>query len=637
MPPDRSGRGISIRPWKARWDRVPAFPAYLVLAAAAQAVVLWPALRTPYLGDDVSNSLTSGYLRWAGQGWWSFYWQQTRDQLHVGRLVPLATLHDVGLFEVLHDRTTYKVLLIVATVLATVLIAVLIRRLGMPRPLAALVAALPSVCWQFHLAHDPLLAYSGLVQAVAIYVVGALLLYLSWLERGGSWRVVAMTVLFVCACLTYQVAYLVPLLAIPLAWWKRRGPPRTVLRAAAPAVAVSVAFVTLSLILGTRLPASSGYRAHLTPGAVIPALLKILTSGLPLINWVSQTGPKTLPATGSHIPAWRGVIVGVLLWPLFIALARSWRGGRIADRGAWRMTAAVVGVLMVTPALLTAIAPRYQSVLFWGWGYLPMFFAAIGWAGFGAMGSAAVFRPLVGRARTGLALSAVLAAACGAMVASNAEGNARVVNYLEPAARSSDLLEASFRHGVLAAVPDRGTVLWWGPDVAFPAGIWVPAYANNLEAWTRQFVDRPLTMRVILPSEVGPRICSGPGGAPSRTCLFLHSQTFWLRTTSSGDRGFVAVVRMADRRWRLSDNTTAAPSDPASHPLVFVRDPRIHAGTGLFRFTITVTRRSPNGEATSATVSPSSARVLSRATGWVLLSLPRMASFVASSLTVSFG
>lgn len=611
------------------------FPLLLSTALMAQVVVLSPVVNTAYWQDDDANAYIRGYVRWIGDHFWHFIWTANVTQVKTfGRPMPLGVIQTYGIFYVQHDRIVYKVLLIAVTLVASGMVGLVVRRLGASPAAAAMAAGLPAVIWQLHLPHDPLVSYVGLVQTVTIYAAATILMFLSWLRRGGHWRVAVVIALTVCAYVTYQDAYLLPVLLVPVAWYERRCSWRRAVILAGPGLIVGAAFIILALILEGNLSASSGYQANLDPGVVVTAWAKIITSGLPVIGWLADPGPRSLPAIGDFHSALRGLAVAVLLFPILMAAARPGAADWLRDRRAAVAILAVTAVVMVTPAALTAVAPQYQTQVEWGWGYLPMYFAGVGWAILGALVLGAALGRLARRRWAGLVTAAALAAVGGVLAGINAEGSARVVAYMQPVIRSRDLIEASFQHRVLGDVPTFATVLWDGPEVELPQGPWVGS-AINMEAWTREFVNRPITMRLMMPGVSSATVCSDATGGPA-PCAVLKTPTFWLRTTDSGAHGFVAVARVGLERWPARADTTTAVSSPGSQPVAFVRDPRISAGGGPLPLAVTMDRVRPGRSPRPATVPSGLLHVLRRGPGWALVRLPPQTPFVASSIGVTF-
>jgi hypothetical protein len=611
------------------------FPLLLGIALAAQLVVLSPVANTGYWNDDDANAYITGYVRWLGDHFWHFIWTANKLQVnHFGRPMPLGVLQTYGIFDVMHDRVLYKLMLIALTLLASAMLALVVRRLGASPPVAALAAGLPAVVWQLHLLHDPLISYVGLVQTVTVYTCGAILLFVAWLRRGGTWRIVAVVLLIAATNVTYQDGYLLPLLFIPIAWHERRCSWRRAVALALPALITCAAFLILVLVLERNLPSNSGYHVSYAPGPFLTAWAKILTSGLPLISWAATPGPRGIPSSQLSHAVVRGAAVAALLFPLLWAMARPAATNWLRDRRTVTTILAVVAVVMLTPSALTAIAPQYQIQLEWGWGYLPMFFAALGWATLGALLIAAVFRRLAGRGWATVAVSAVLAGGGGVAVAIDAEASARIVAYMQPAIDSRDLIEASFARGVLGRVPTFSSVLWDAPEVAQPTGIWVGG-AINIEAWTREFVNRPLTMRLISSQGPSALVCTDPTGAAA-PCGLLRTPTFWLRTTSSGAHGFVALAAVGLHRWTTTTNTMTTASAPGSQPVAYVQDPRIASSGGALPFAVTFARVEPGASPQPTTVPAGQVHALRRGAGWALVQLAPQGPFDASSIGVRF-
>jgi hypothetical protein len=627
IPPARRPRGIrTVLSLPARFDR---FGSLLALGLAAQLIVLLPVARTAFWGDDAANAYTTGYLRWGGKAWWPFFWASNQAQVRVfGRPMPLGVLQTYGLFDVLHSRLAYKLLLITLTLLASALLALVARRLGATPARAALISALPAVVWQLHLLHDPLMSYVGLMQMLVIYAAASMLVFSRWLERGGWWRAVIVVLLTICGCVTYESGYLLPLVLVFVAWRQRGCRVRRAILLAWPGLVVAGCFILLAAVLGLGLSSASGYHPSHDPGTIVSSWVKVVTSGLPVIGWATAGGPRTLAAVSWRGPIETGVITAVLLVPLLVAAARSSAEPRPAPRRGWIALAGIAATLMLTPSLLTALAPQYQSLLTWGWGYLPMFFAGLGWSVLGALAITGLLRKLNGRPRMTVIACVALALLAGSAVTANAQENERVATYMAPVARSRALVESSFTHGVLATVPTFSTVLWYVPDVAIPVGTWVPG-AFNMEAWTREFVNRPLTMRLVFPSAPSPVLCADASGSPTR-CRLLRTPTFWLRTAESGTTGFVSLTQVNVRRWRATDNTLSAQTRAGATPIVFVQDPRITSGGGPLPFSVTVADPGP------ASVPGARLRVIRRGSGWAVVRLPPQPSFIATSLGVRF-
>jgi hypothetical protein len=224
-----------------------------------------------------------------------------------------------------------------------------------------------------------------------------------------------------------------------------------------------------------------------------------------------------------------------------------------------------------------------------------------------------------------------LAVLCGAAVAVDSQESDRVVDYMRPVTSERTLVESGLSRGILAGVPDFATVLWWSPDILTPAGPWQPGYFD-LEPWAREFVNRPLTMRLIGPTVPTATVCLDSAGSPA-SCSLLRTPTYWLWTASHGSTGFVAVAQVGVHRWAPKEDTLAAPTLVGSRPVVYIRDPGLSATGPLAGFVVTVakTPATPPSQIPAAQLHP-----IRRGSGWLLASLPPQASFDAVSISVQF-
>jgi hypothetical protein len=612
------------------------FDVLVGLALTAQLVVLLPVLSTAFWEDDAANSYIVGYLRFIGRHFWPFVWTSNKLQVdHFGRPMPLGVLQTYGVFELIHDRFVYKLLLIALTLLASWMLALVLRRMGLPAAFCALAALLPAAVWQLHLLHDPLVSYVGLVQTITIYTCGSALALLSWLRRGGHWRLAVVALLTACSCVTYEAGYLLPSALVLVAWHERRCSLRRALVLSLPGTGVAAAFLATAVALQHSLPKTSGYSAAFTsPSAIATAWAKIITSGLPVSGWLVHPGPGDTPPTTSLGPWLIAVVVAIVLFLVLTSLRRSSATAWTRNRRSVLTVVGIAAVIILTPSALTAVSPQYQQQLVWGWGYLPMFLAGLGWATLAALALASAFARLARHPMVAAALAAAVAVTAGVATGLNAEANVRISNFMTPVWRSRQMIESGFRHGVLSDVPTFSTVLWYQPDITVPQGPW-PGGAFNFGAWTRAFVNRPLTMHLISPTAPGALVCTDASGAPTG-CALLKSPTFWIRTVTRGSRGYVAVVQAAPDRWGPKQDTLTSAAAPGTRPTVYVHDPRINAGSGGLPFRVVLSRVTRSSQTTPETVGADHLRVLSRGAGWTLVRLPAQPRFVAASIGVRF-
>ena len=208
--------------------------------------------------------------------------------------MPLGVLQTYGIFGLLQDRLAYKLVLIALTLVASGMVALLVRRLGATPEVAALSAALPAAIWQVHLLHDPLISYAGLMQAVTIYMCGAMLVFVKWLRQGGGWRVALVIGLTLLACFTYETAYLLAAAGSSRSsGWNAGISLRRSVRAAWPGLLIPCLFTLVAAVRTETLPAASGYHADVSLPSVFGAWAQIVTSGLPAIGWLVTPGPGT--------------------------------------------------------------------------------------------------------------------------------------------------------------------------------------------------------------------------------------------------------------------------------------------------------------------------------------------------------
>lgn len=111
----------------------------LLLVAALQIVLLWPALRTGYLFDDEVNSSFPGDTERLGTTYLAHSWDIASGWITgQGRFFPVSFFQGYAQFYLPGGVVAYKALLLVLVVLSTACLVALLRRLGVatagPRP-----------------------------------------------------------------------------------------------------------------------------------------------------------------------------------------------------------------------------------------------------------------------------------------------------------------------------------------------------------------------------------------------------------------------------------------------------------------------------------------------------------------------
>lgn len=320
-----------------------------------------------------------------------------------------------------------------------------------------------------------------------LLVVGSLIFLCAYLEQGRRRFLVASLVLYGLSLLTYEISMaLFPLHFVILWLYPRRHSIRSAvlgtLSYAGMAVGAAAVAVGLRLYYGRALTRSAAefatrvaggvdmskvaYAPNFDPGAILTTLARQVVAAVPLsyqsIGTSTQDWASSFLSDISHSPRGGAFLIAAYI---VIAVLISLQIGREDARGVrlrWGLLLWLGAGLVVLPQVLISLSPRYQVEVYWGVGYLPVFFGYLGMA----VLLAAVIYGLVAlggsRGRTVLVVGVLVLAAAfsyvGVVNFYNNQAAVELINraYLYPRAILSDAMG----RGLLGRMPaDASLVL----------------------------------------------------------------------------------------------------------------------------------------------------------------------------------
>lgn len=318
-----------------------------------------------FFSDDAHRALGPGFRSESGQDRYEYLTQITRE-LCVGgtRFLPLH-------FVVYSTTWTshpfaHRAIRLLLFLLSNLALAVFIRLwLGSARPALLSLASLGFLV-QIRDYHDPLLGFGGLLLAVCLINLIALIVLTLGIEHRNAWTHVCLSsLLFLLALWTYEasLAFLVAHFLIA----RRRG-----IQFALPALAVTLLSLALHAVM--RVTQSGGYPGtslSLGAEAVLRTLLLQLFGTLPLsFSWKL--------AVSSSVSEFGGALALFAL--LFFVLSKSL--AEVVQRPLPRAGEVIaIGLsLALLPAIPVAISAKYQFELHPGLAYIPVHVSILGLA-----------------------------------------------------------------------------------------------------------------------------------------------------------------------------------------------------------------------------------------------------------------
>lgn len=434
------------------------------------AIAVSPILRTPYVSDDMINSLAwgqahvqSGGSFWAYTNMWiESWWTNT------GRFFPLSYIHGYGIFWLVQSVTGYKVIQFTYAVVAALSFTALLRQLRVSASTAALAIIAMTTATQFGHVHDGLLSFGTLMPFLLTQIFLSLASFAAWLRtRRLLWLFLAL-VLYVAAALTYESAHLIGILFVAVALARGRR-LRAALVDASPFLLVMAGGIALSVYGRYSVGGGGDYAVEPDAGGAVTVFVKQLFTSLPLT------------ATGA-LDAARNVGVWAVACGLLAALVTAWATVTARDaawtRSAWWLVAggAAWCVLMAGPI---ALSKRYQAEITWHEGHVQTYAQYFGF-GLLVAALATLLIRRVGR-RAGAVLVALVA---GAGTATAVQYNTQWTDAGAPERAARAAAERPLRNGLVDEVPTGGWIL----DTTIHSA-WI-----SLPAFYWQYGGRPLSV-----------------------------------------------------------------------------------------------------------------------------------------------
>jgi hypothetical protein len=438
----------------------------MLAVAGAAVALLWPLLTTGYTADDLAVSLSPGIRRYHGMSLLGLAWKSNKEWLQSGRFFPLSWLYVYTVFELFPSLVWYKVFVLTLIVANLLAFHGLVRRLSGSSGLAALSCLTVAALFQYRLGFDPILGFSGMMQALTLAIVGSLSLLCKRLESGRRRHLTGSLALYALAVLTYEMVYPFVLVHLLLARAYGRG-WKEAARVAMPFVAVvtSCAAVSLAVRVFLHPVIDPAYQPNWDPAAYATMFTQQLVAALPLSYF--GIDPHQIFKAPLKLAEGLPALAAVLLCAL-AALAR-WRGANASEAQprCWALVA--VGLSFWTlPALLVSLSQKYQQVVRFGTGYLTVYVEYFGVGLVLAWAAAQLLAVLPGGVPVRVLGAAVWAGALATLALVQFAANDWVVRYVEYEPYLRRNLEKGLAAGLIAEVPEGATLLfecpgddWW--------------------------------------------------------------------------------------------------------------------------------------------------------------------------------
>lgn len=360
-----------------------------ILAIFLALIVLSPVVNSGFVGDDADNSLAGCHMSLRNQSVFEFtypiYMSWVRNE---GRIYPLSW-YGYGVFSIFGRHVQlYKASLLLFVVINMMTFSYFIKVITRSTYMALLSLSLPALFFQIRLNNDPILSYCWMQQLLFLYVISSLIFLYFYLQNKKTYMLLLSLFAYGLSLLTYEITY--PFFLLHFILIHYFSEERTFIgsiKIGLPFFLLSGACVLASILvrLHFHVPLSGGGRPY-TPNydivAFFVALAKQTSAAFPLSYLLFHPHGMfgSIFAYFKDHFSIHAVIIAAGYFVLFMkVLNLGAKASSGPHEGLNRKSLLVPGLLLlILPAVLISLSPRYQAWSAWGDGHLNVYFSYYG-------------------------------------------------------------------------------------------------------------------------------------------------------------------------------------------------------------------------------------------------------------------
>lgn len=338
-------------------------------------IILWPILKSPFSGDDTFDSMIPMQVHYSGQTNWSYIYNYVSNwSTNEGRFFPVASITGFFSHYLFTARDSYKIVQLLVVLVALSLFVVFVARLFKNFYTGILAVIILNTCLQMRVQYDPLFQFSLQQPFLITILSGSFSLFVSGIRKINGWKLIAASLLYLFAMLTYESALLLwPVFVLLLIIEKPKSYWRALLISAAPAVLVAVNLLRLRSKVSVT---SAGYTSNFEIMRLAKTFVKQAVGSVP-ISYSELQKPAFLESFPAHLNTssfWWLVAIGISIVLVLALLPKVSSSGHKVNLGA-----ALIGLLLwVVPALVVAQTVRWQNELVLGNAYITWLQGSLG-------------------------------------------------------------------------------------------------------------------------------------------------------------------------------------------------------------------------------------------------------------------
>jgi hypothetical protein len=339
---------------------------------------------SPYLGDDVTNSLAKSYHFYTNMNILSYTQFQLARWLSLGRFIPFAKFEYI-LFYLINRIFVYKLLIVLSVCVDIAIFGYFVRLVTSSRKIALLLMLISVIPFQFFTTyHNALYSYNFLVQLVLAYCLLYMIFLIKYLHTKKKVFLVFSLIFFTIGLGTYELvfafAFFIPVILLKYAKTQKNGLFTAIPYAAIYLIYLSIYFFIKLFIIHTT--AYSGITVIFNPSVIFKTFVEQFTAAFPLSNYLLFKMPFINYNIKSIIKSIRveDIMLVVMFFTLlyFINHLKSDKPAKSEKKSMIVILAIISFGLMVFPSAMLSLMAKYQSELSLGIGYIPLYIEYFG-------------------------------------------------------------------------------------------------------------------------------------------------------------------------------------------------------------------------------------------------------------------
>lgn len=345
-------------------------------------LVSMPILQAGFFGDDVLNSTIRGTIEQSHTSLLAFCIDSSKAWLlGNGRIFPLGFFLQYPSFYILYKSAVlYQTARLVFIGLSLITTAWLLKLTIKNIKVSFLFLFLVPALWSIRDISDPLTSYSIFLSALTIFIMFSLCCFVKFNENKKVFWLSLSLLAYACALLTYELGVITFFCVLIIAWFNRITRKNFFL-AILPHAIISALYLTACFIarhyaIGSYDGTTLGY---FNKNALLTFIYQ-LTASLPLNYGIFSGHCFKLAVFASFFQSPFSIIHIIILFCISFFALNKLLLSLILDRTQRLFLLSLGLTLNIIPALLIASTIKYQNILAWGLGYLPVYIQYIGTA-----------------------------------------------------------------------------------------------------------------------------------------------------------------------------------------------------------------------------------------------------------------